>query len=195
MIAVIAGLLGLVGSLVGAGIGAWASVSATKHAMDAADNTWSLTNRRDAYIRFLTAAQTLHIACEEERHFGAEVGRVPRAFVECFTTYGVIQTAAANPELVEATRVYAWRLRELRLELAGKGIGGDHAFRRISVLVRSARHNAIDAMRTDLGLQGSSRPAGSYNPFSGEPPLASRWEDHQKLSESADTTLVGLPFS
>jgi hypothetical protein len=193
VIAVYAGLFSLLGSLLGAGIAAKASNSVTRRAMEAADNTWSLTNRRDAYIRFLTAAQSLHIACEEQRYFGAEAHRVPQSFVDCFTAYGVIQTAAADLAVVDAARVYAWRLRELRLQLAGKGVGGGGMFRQISVLARDARHATIDVMRTDLGVGGSSRPDASFNPF--VEPLARSWKDHQEKSESAETTLVGLPFS
>jgi hypothetical protein len=79
--------------------------------------------------------------------------------------------------VVDASRVYAYRL----LELAGTGRRGrglkdapsstselDPAkFERVAQLVRFARHDTIDAMRTELGLSGSAQPPKDFNPFRG----------------------------
>ena len=35
----------------------------------------------------------------------------------------------------------------------------------MSQLIRKARHDAIDAMRSDLGLRGSARPPENFNAF------------------------------
>jgi hypothetical protein len=93
-----------------------------------------------------------------------------------FEVYGVVQTVAERP-VVDASRVYAYRL----LELAGTGRRGrglkdapsstselDPAkFERVAQLVRFARHDTIDAMRTELGLSGSAQPPKDFNPFRG----------------------------
>ncbi len=79
-------------------------------------------------------------------------------------------TVAERP-VVDAARVYAYRLREL----AGTGRRGRGMkdappstwFERVTQLVRFARHDTIDAMRAELGLAGSARPPKDFNPFRG----------------------------
>jgi hypothetical protein len=66
--------------------------------------------------------------------------------------------------VVDAARVYAYRL----LELAGSTRQVDPAkVERVAQLVRFARHDTIDAMRTELGLSGSAQPPKDFNPFRG----------------------------
>ena len=69
--------------------------------------------------------------------------------------------------MVDAARVYAYRLLELKEELDSKGILGPDSFDRVARLVRFARHDTIDAMRGELGLSGSARPPEVFNPFRG----------------------------
>jgi hypothetical protein len=42
-----------------------------------------------------------------------------------------------------------------------------HSFDRVAEFVRLARHGTIDAMRRELGVRGSARPADLFNPFQG----------------------------
>src|SRR5271166_1590459 len=108
-------IFGLVGVLIGAFIAGAVSLWVAKQAREAAERAWIRDNRRDVYDRFLTCAQTLLIACETTRGSeteGAET-TVDTAHTKFWEAYGVVQTVAENA-LVDAARVYAYRLWELR---------------------------------------------------------------------------------
>jgi hypothetical protein len=129
-------------------------------------------SRREIYDRFLTNAQRLLIACEASESLGESLGThdaehdrqaLEQAHLNFFEVYGVVQTVAERP-VVDAARVYAYRL----LELAGSTRQVDPAkVERVAQLVRFARHDTIDAMRTELGLSGSAQPPKDFNPFRG----------------------------
>jgi hypothetical protein len=110
----------------------------------------------------------LLIACEAHRGSeteGAET-TVEAAHAKFFEAYGVVQTVA-EPALVGAARVYAYRLWELRAMLDSTSVMGSEHFSDVARYVRDARHNTIDAMRAELGLAGSVRVEGKFNPFVG----------------------------
>jgi hypothetical protein len=77
-----------------------------------------------------------------------------------------VQTVAENA-LVNAARVYAYRLWELRASLDSTSVMRPENFSAVARLVRDARHDTVDAMRAELGLAGSVRLEGKYNPFVG----------------------------
>lgn len=169
-----AAAFGLVGSLIGGAIAGAVSYLVARQAREAAEQAWVRDNRREIYDRFLTAGQNLLIACETyragERNRGnknpeAENG-VESAFSNLFESYGVVQTVA-DVRLVDAARSYAYRLWELREMLRSKSVLKPDNFDRVAELVRVARHETIDAMRTELGLAGNIRPPDGYNPFAG----------------------------
>lgn len=164
---VIAGI-GLAGSLIGGAIAATVSLVVAGQARDAAERSWIRDNRRETYDRLLTDAQRLLIACEvcmAERSEATEQ-EVHTAYVDFFDAYGVIQTVA-EVAVVDAVRVYAYRLGELRAALDADGVLPPERFARVAQLVRRARHDVIDAMRADLGLTDSARPPEAFNPFTG----------------------------
>ena len=157
--------IGLLGTLIGGTIAGYVSLHVARQARAAAERSWVRDSRRDLYDRLLTSAQQLLIACEENEPVDAPY----RGF---FEAYGVVQTVAERP-VVDACRVYAYRLLEL-VELGHRrhGAGGasrlaGDRFGQVAQLVRLARHDAIDAMRSDLGLEGSARPPAGFNPFAG----------------------------
>jgi hypothetical protein len=85
--------------------------------------------------------------------------------------YGVIQTVAER-QLVESARVYTYRLQTLSglrqsATEDGECEDGEGIVDRVSKLVRIARHDVVDAMRTELGLLTSARPPRNFNPFDG----------------------------
>jgi hypothetical protein len=146
---------GLVGSLIGGGIAATVTLIVARQTREAAASSWIRDTRRDLYDRFLTSAQELLIA-----HEAADQG-VDQAHSDFFEVYGVLQTVAERP-VVNAARVYAYRLLELKeRRLGSQNLGA------VAQLVRRARHDAIDAMRVELGLADSARPADDFNPFLG----------------------------
>ena len=51
--------------------------------------------------------------------------------------------------------------------LQSKSTLGSQNFRRAAMMIRSARHDTIEAMRNELGLDDSARPPSDYNPFAG----------------------------
>lgn len=166
-------VFGLAGVLIGAFIAGAVSLWVARQAREAAERAWIRDNRREIYDRFLTCAQTLLIACEAAR--GSETGgsetegagtTVESAHAKFFEAYGVVQTVA-EPALVDAARVYAYRLWELRSSLDSTSVMGPENFSGVARLVRDARHDTIDAMRAELGLVGSVRLEGKYNPFVG----------------------------
>ena len=159
---------GLVGVLIGAFIAGAVSLWAAKQAREAAERAWIRDNRREIYDRFLTFAQTLLIACEAARGSETEGARttVETAHTKFWEAYGVVQTVAENA-LVDAARVYAYRLWELMTSLDSTSVMGPENFSAVARLVRDARHDTVDAMRAELGLAGSIRLEGKYNPFVG----------------------------
>jgi hypothetical protein len=161
-------VFGLVGVLIGAFIAGAASLWVTRQAREAAERAWIRDNRREIYDRFLSCAQTLLIASEAGRGSQAEgaVAVVESAHAKFFEVYGVVQTVAGNA-VVTAARVYAYRLWELKASLGSTSVMGPENFNAVARLVRAARHDTIDAMRAELGLTGSVRLEGTYNPFVG----------------------------
>jgi hypothetical protein len=163
---------GLAGSLIGGAIAGTVSLLVARQAREAAERSWMRDSRREIYDRFLTNAQRLLIACEASESLGESLGThdaehdrqaLEQAHLNFFEVYGVVQTVAERP-VVDAARVYAYRL----LELAGSTRQVDPAkVERVAQLVRFARHDTIDAMRTELGLSGSAQPPKDFNPFRG----------------------------
>jgi len=86
---------------------------------------------------------------------------VDQAHSDFFEVYGVLQTVAER-SVVDAARIYAYRLMELKQRRLGQQNSGA-----VAQLVRRARHDAIDAMRAELGVEGSARPLDDFNPFLG----------------------------
>ena len=167
---------GLAGSLIGGLIAGTVSLRVARETRSAAERAWVRDNRREIYDRFLTSAQSLLIACEEwATRTDVSEARAPvqGAFAEFFNTYGVVQTVAERA-VVDAARVYAYRLLELRDVLESKGIVGPERFSDVAQLVRYARHDTIDAMRGDLGLSEDARPEADFNPFA-DTSLAEVW--------------------
>lgn len=150
-------------------------VSAEKVAEEtrtAAECAWIRDSRREIYDRFLISAQTLQIACEaagpEAEGAQASVGAAHTAF---FGAYGMVLTVA-DSALVDAARVYAYRLWELKSMVDCPSTSVMEAtlenFQTVAKLIRFARHGTIDKMRDELGVGGSARPVetkGKYNPF------------------------------
>jgi hypothetical protein len=160
---------GLAGSLIGGAIAGTVSLLVARQAREAAERSWMRDSRRDIYDRFLTNAQKLLIACEASRADTEQAAEaVEHAHLNFFEVYGVVQTVAERP-VVDAARVYAYRLLELGGAMRrGRGSQLDPAkFDRVAQLVRFARHDTIDAMRSELGLAGSARPPKGFNPFGG----------------------------
>jgi len=177
---------GLAGSLIGGAIAGTVSLVAARQARKAAESSWIRDNRREIYDRFLTHAQNLLIACEECMRARLTEGTreaVQRPFVDFFNAYGVVQTVAQRP-VVNAVRVYAYRLLELKETLDSRGVLGQENFQHVARLVRRARHDTIDAMRTDLGLAGSAKPPERYNPFLGTE-LAAEYERRKYGADAA----------
>jgi len=163
---------GLAGSLIGGAIAGTVSLRVAREARDAAERSWMRDNRREIYDRFLSTAQKLLIACEASDAHGRREpaadarATVERAHVDFFEVYGVVQTVAQRP-VVDAARVYGYRLLELKLGLEARGRLGPGKLDRVAQLVRLARHDTIDAMRAELGLTGSARPPDGFDPFAG----------------------------
>lgn len=159
---------GLVGVLIGAFIAGGISLWVAKQAREAAERAWIRDNRREIYDRFLTSAQTLLIACEKARESKTTEAKasVEAAHTKFFEVYGVVLTVAERA-VVDAARVYAYRLWELKESLDSTSVMGPENFDTVAQLVRKARHDLIDAMRAELGLAGSARLEGEYNPFVG----------------------------
>ena len=152
--------IGIAGSLVGGAIAGTVSLLVARQARKAAERAWMRDSRRQIYDRFLTAAQRLLIALE------ARDETLEPAYTSFFEAYGTIQTVA-ELQVVEAARVYAYRLAELKQLVDGRSVLRPEHADQVAQLVRLARHGTVDAMRADLGLSGSARPQGAYNPFEG----------------------------
>jgi hypothetical protein len=130
-------------------------------------------SRRGIYDRFLSSAQKLLIACEARATAGRAAtdpeqlrAAIERAYVDFFEVYGVVQTVAQRP-VVDAARIYGYRLLELERGLDSSGAIRAEEVGPVAQLVRSARHDTIDAMRAELGLAGSARPPDGFDPFEG----------------------------
>lgn len=164
-----AAFFGLAGSLIGGFIAATVSLLVARQARQAAESTWIRDNRREIYDRLLTYAERLLIACEAckdaHRDDTAIRASVESAFTNFWEVYGVVQTVA-DSRLVEAARIYAYRLWELAASLGSTSVMGPENFRRVAELIRDARYNMISEMRAELGL-GSFRRGGGANPFAG----------------------------
>ena len=162
-------VFGLLGSLIGGFIAGAVSLLVARQARDAAEGAWIRDNRREIYDRLLTYAQKLLIACEayKDAHRNKEAAKssVESAFTEFWEAYGVVQTVAGTP-LVDATRVYSYRLWELATSLGSTSVMGPEHFPTVAQLTRSARHNVVSAMRAELGLGGFVIPE-EFNPFVG----------------------------
>lgn len=193
--AYVAAAFGLAGSLIGGLIAGSVSLRVARETRTAAEHAWVRDNRREIYDRFLTTAQSLLIACEESAtgdHTGEGRASVPRAYADFFNAYGVVQTVAERA-VVDAARVYAYRLLEVRNVLESRGIVGPDRLAEVAQLVRFARHDTIDVMRADLGLLDGARPRADFNPFEGTE-FAEAWARGRDDSGSpAGRTSVGTP--
>jgi len=169
----VTGAYALVGSLIGGLI----AVVVAWQARKAAERAWIRDSRRDIYDRFLTSAQKLLVVCEaaeqDELAGGTEEttelkNAVESAHADFFEVYSVVQTVAER-KVVDAARIYAYRLGELKSSLDSESVLAPEpeTFSRVAQLIRLARHETIDAMRAELGLKGSARPPLPYNPFAG----------------------------
>jgi hypothetical protein len=147
-----AAFFGLAGSLIGGSIAAFVSLRVARETRDAAEGAWVRDSRRETYDRFLTTGQQYLIACQSRTD-----DAIKAAGVEFYAAYGVVQTVA-DMSVVEAARIYTRRLEELeRIALRQNTKWGPVA----NVLVascRDARHDVIDAMRSDLahGQRGTA---------------------------------------
>jgi hypothetical protein len=164
-----AAIFGLAGSLIGGFIAAAVSLLVARQAQEAAENTWIRDNRREIYDRLLTYAERLLIACEacKDADHDNEAARasVETAFTNFWEVYGVVQTVA-DTRLVEAARIYAYRLWELAASLGSTSVMGLENFRQVAELIGEARYKMINEMRAELGLDSYQR-GGDGNPFAG----------------------------
>ncbi len=159
-------VFGLVGSLIGGFIAGTVSLLIARQTRDAAERAWIRDNRRELYDRFLSHGQQLLIACEYASDRRRTTEGVETAYNDLFGAYGVVQTVAKRP-VVDAARLYAYRLQELVEVLDSRSALGRESFDEVAQLIRLARHDTIDAMREELELEGSARPPRRYNPFAG----------------------------
>ena len=161
-------IFGLAGSLIGGFIAGTVSLLVARQAREAAEGGWIRDNRREIYDRYLTYAERLLHGCEAYKtaHRDKEEAKanVESAFTNFWEVYGVVQTVAGT-QLVEAARIHAYRLGELAASLDSTGVIGPENFTMVLGLIRDARHDMINAMRAELGLEGGVRPASEVNPF------------------------------
>jgi hypothetical protein len=122
-----AAIFGLVGSLIGGSIAAGVSLLVARQARQAAEITWIRDNRREIYDRLLTFSERRLIACEAckeaPRDDVTARASVETAFTNFWEVYGVVQTVA-DTRLVEAARIYAYRLWELAASLGSTSVMG-----------------------------------------------------------------------
>jgi hypothetical protein len=163
-------IFGLAGSLIGGFIAGTVSFLIARQAREAAEGAWIRDNRREIYDRYLTYAERLLHACEAYKaaHRDREAAKadVESAYTNFWEVYGVVQTVAGT-RLVEAARIHAYRLGELAASLSSTSVIGPESFSMVIGLIRDARHDMINAMRAELGLEGGVRPALEINPFAG----------------------------
>ena len=162
-------VFGLVGSLIGGFIAGAVSILVARQARQAAEGAWIRDNRRETYDRLLTYAERLLIACEACKDVSdddaAAKASVQSAFTNFWEVYGVVQTVAGT-RLVDAARVYAYRLWELAASLGPASVMGPENFRHVAELIREARYDMISQMRAELGL-GRFQRGADVNPFAG----------------------------
>jgi hypothetical protein len=152
---------GLVGTAVGGAIAGWVALRVASNARRTAEQAWVRDSRQQIYDRFLTAGQRLLAVMEK----AAQSPTIPvearpaveESYSEYFETYASVQTVA-EIAVVMSARNHAYRLQALKDILDGRGPFERNEFDRIAKLVRDARHDTIDAMRGDLGLDDSARP-------------------------------------
>ena len=156
----------LAGSLIGGFIAGTVALLVARQAREAAERAWVRDSRRATYDRFLTKAQRLLIASLACRSAPETKDAAEAAYAEFFEVNGVVQTVAEAP-LVDAARIYAYRLLRLKETAVGTSTFGADDFNRLGKHVRDARLATIDAMRRELGLTGSVVPDKPYNPFLG----------------------------
>jgi len=163
-------IFGLAGSLIGGFIVGTVSILVARQAREAAEGAWIRDNRREIYDRLLTYAERLLHACETYKTAHGDQERakasVESAFTNFWEVYGVVQTVAGI-RLVQAVRVHAYRLWELAAGLGSTSVMGPENFNLIIKLIRDSRHDMIDAMRAELGLDTGIRPTQEINPFAG----------------------------
>jgi hypothetical protein len=114
---------GLVGSLIGGAIAGIVSLVVARQARETAERSWIRDNRREIYDRFLARAQRLLIACEACKDDPSEETRaaVDQVHADFFEANAILQTVAERT-LVEASRVQAYRLVELRRALDSRNV-------------------------------------------------------------------------
>ncbi len=163
-------IFGLAGSLIGGFIAGTVSLLVARQARATAEGAWIRDNRREIYDRYLTYAERLLHGCEAYKaaHHDKEKAKanVEHAFTNFWEVYGVVQTVAGT-RLVEAARIHGYRLGELATSLDSTAVIGPEDFTMVIGLIRDARHDMINAMRAELGLEGGVRPASEVNPFAG----------------------------
>jgi hypothetical protein len=163
-------IYGLIGSLIGGFIAGTVSLLVARQARAAAEGAWIRDNRREIYDRLLRCAEKLLHACEACKGANGDTealkARVGSAFTNFWEVYGVVQTVAGM-RLVVAVRVYSYRLWELAASLGTTSVMGPENFDLVMKLIRDARHDMIDVMRAELGLDSGIRPSDDYNPFAG----------------------------
>ena len=152
---------GLAGSLIGGIIVGATSIFLARQAREAAERAWIRDGRRDTYGRFIANAQALLIACQAyERNLRESPERsgpsadeklaVEKAHNEFFEIYVIVQTVAERT-VVDAARIYGYRLLELEAELTSNGVLGREYFSRVAALVReSSGHGGGDAARSGI---------------------------------------------
>lgn len=146
-----AAIFGLAGSLIGGFMAAGVSLLVARQARRSAETTWIRDNRRETYDRLLTFSGRLLIACEAcrgaRRDDVAARASVETAFTNFWEVNGVVQTVA-DTRLVEAARIYAYRLWELAASLGATSVMGPENFRRVAELIRDARYNKTGLRET-----------------------------------------------
>jgi hypothetical protein len=157
---------GLVGTLIGGAVAGTVTLRVARHARAAAERAWVRDSRRAIYDRFLTAGQRLLAVMETAAFASIPVSgefrlAVDEAYSAFFETYASVQTVA-ELRVVRGAREQAYRLQALKDILDGRGTFERKRFGRIAELVRDARQDTIDAMRADLGLEGSAKPPVGY---------------------------------
>jgi hypothetical protein len=169
-------VFGLVGVLIGGFIAGAVSLWVASEARKAAEQAWIRDSRREIYDRFLTRAETLLNERKAARESKTERARaaVKTAQTRFFEVYDVVQTVAGKA-VVDAARVYAYRLLALKDIVDSTSSGNKDIvdstsswnFEAVAALIRRARHDTVDKMRCELGLEESARPEENYNPFVG----------------------------
>jgi hypothetical protein len=176
---------GLAGSLIGGAIAGTVSLLVARQAREAAERSWMRDSRREIYDRFLTNAQRLLIACEASESLGESLGThdaehdrqaLEQAHLKLLrglrggTDRGGAACGRCLPRLcISAIGTSGnWPPRSRPEGRPSSTSELDPAkFERVAQLVRFARHDTIDAMRTELGLSGSAQPPKDFNPFRG----------------------------